>query len=145
MSLLDRLGLGRRDLRAWALYDCANSAFQTTIIAVIFPIYYQKVAADGQPQAVAMSRFAWATTLAILIVAIVAPILGAVADYSAVKKKLLGVFLAIGATATAAMYWIQRGDWAFALVLFVIGNVGVAGTIVFYESLLPHLVGEKDL
>jgi MFS transporter, UMF1 family len=145
MALLDRLGLGRPDLRAWAMYDWANSAFQTTIIAVVFPIYYQKVVAAGQPEAVAMSRFAWATTIAILIVAIVAPILGAIADYSAMKKRLLGVFIGIGASATLAMYWIQRGDWAFALVLFVIGNVGVAGSIVFYESLLPHLVGEKDL
>jgi UMF1 family MFS transporter len=145
MGLLGRLGLGRRDLRAWALYDLANSAFQTTIIAVIFPIYYQKVAADGLPEAVAMSRFAWATTIAILIVAIVAPLLGAVADYSALKKRLLAVFLGIGAAATTAMFWIQRGDWQFALILFVIGNVGVAGTIVFYESLLPHLVDERDL
>jgi UMF1 family MFS transporter len=143
---LDRVGLGRRDLRAWALYDCANSAFQTTIIAAVFPIYYQKVAAAGQPEVTAMSRFAWATTLAILIVAVVAPVLGAIADYTAIKKRLLAVFLAIGASATAAMFWIERGDWQFALVLFVIGNVGVAGTIVFYESLLPHLVSsEQDL
>jgi UMF1 family MFS transporter len=145
-GVLDRVGLGRRDLRAWALYDCANSAFQTTIIAAVFPIYYQKVAAAGQPEAAAMSRFAWATTLAILIVAVIAPLLGAIADYTAVKKRLLAVFLAIGASATAAMYWIERGDWQLALVLFVIGNVGVAGTIVFYESLLPHLVSsEQDL
>lgn len=142
---LTRLGLGRRDLRAWAMYDWANSAFQTTIIAAVFPIYYQKVAAAGQPEAAAMSRFAWATTLAILIVAIVAPVLGAIADYTAIKKRLLAVFLAIGATATLAMYWIQRGDWMFALVLFVIGNVGVAGSIVFYESILPHLVAAEDL
>ena len=80
------------------MYDWANSAFQTTIIAAVFPIYYQKVAAAGQPEAVAISRFAWATTLAILIVAIVAPILGAMADYTAIKKRLLGVFLGIGAT-----------------------------------------------
>ena len=80
--LLDRLGLGRRELRAWAMYDWANSAFQTTIIAAVFPIYYQKVAAAGLPEAVAMSRFAWATTIAILIVAIVAPVLGAIADYT---------------------------------------------------------------
>ena len=78
--------------------------------------------------------------VAILIVAVIAPLLGAVADYAAVKKKLLAVFLAIGAAATGAMYFIARGDWLFALVLFVIGNVGVAGSIVFYESLLPHLV-----
>jgi UMF1 family MFS transporter len=145
MSLLERLGLGRADLRAWAMYDWANSAFQTTIIAAVFPIYYQKVAAADLPEALAMSRFAWATTLAILIVAIVAPILGAIADYTAIKKRLLGMFIGIGASATAAMFWIQRGDWSLALVLFVIGNVGVAGSIVFYESLLPHLVGEDQL
>jgi UMF1 family MFS transporter len=142
---LERLGLGRRDLRAWAMYDWANSAFQTTIVAAVFPIYFQKVAAAGLEPADATSRFAWATTIAILIVAIVAPLLGAVADYAAVKKRLLAVFLAIGVTATAAMFWITAGDWELALVLFVIGNVGVAGSIVFYESLLPHLVGEAEL
>ena len=145
MSLLDRLGLGRRDLRAWAMYDWANSAFQTTIIAAVFPIYYRKVAAAGQTEAIAMSRYAWATTIAILIVAIVAPILGAVADYTAIKKRLLGVFLAIGVAATAGMFWIQEGDWQLALTLFIVGNVGVAGSIVFYESLLPHLVGPEEL
>src|SRR6478672_5533195 len=126
-QLLTRLGLGRRDLRAWAMYDWANSAFQTTIVAAIFPIYFQKVAAAGMPGPVATSRFAWATTIAILIVAIIAPLLGAVADYAAVKKRLLAVFLVIGAVATAAMYFITRGEWLFALTLFVIVNVGVAG------------------
>ena len=132
-------------MRAWAMYDWANSAFQTTIIAAIFPIYFQKVAAAGMPGALATSRFAWATTLAILIVAIIAPVLGAIADYAAAKKMLLGVFLAIGAAATGAMYFITRGDWMLALVLFVVANVGVAGSIVFYESLLPHLVGVDEL
>jgi len=143
--VLDRLGLGRKDLRAWAMYDWANSAFQTTIIATVFPIYYQKVAAAGQTEGVAMARFAWATTLAILIVAIIAPLLGAIADYTPIKKRLLAIFVGIGASATLAMFWIRQGDWMFALVLFVVGNVGVAGSIVFYEALLPHLVGEKDL
>jgi UMF1 family MFS transporter len=127
------------------MYDWANSAFQTTIIAAVFPIYYQRVAAADLPGPVATSRFAWATTWSIVIIAVIAPVLGAVADYAGVKKKLLGIFLAIGAAATAAMYFITRGDWLFALVLFVIGNVGVAGSIVFYESLLPHLVGEEEL
>jgi UMF1 family MFS transporter len=143
--LLDRLGLGRRDLRAWAMYDWANSAFQTTIVAAVFPIYFHRVAAADLPAAEATSRFAWATTIAILIVAIIAPLLGAIADYAGIKKKLLAVFLGIGVVATIAMYWIERGDWMFALVLFVIGNVGVAGSIVFYESLLPHLVEGPEL
>lgn len=145
MNLLARLGLGRPDLRAWAMYDWANSAFQTTIIAAVFPIYFHRVAAAGLEPAVATSRFAWATTIAILIVAVIAPLLGAMADYAAMKKKLLAVFLGVGVVATGAMYYIQRGDWKLALVLFVIGNIGVAGSIVFYESLLPHLVGEEDL
>ena len=127
------------------MYDWANSAFQTTIIAAVFPIYFHKVAAADLPPAVATSRFAWATTIAILIVAVIAPLLGAVADYAAAKKKLLALFLGIGVVATFAMYWIERGDWELALVLFVIGNVGVAGSIVFYESLLPHLVSESEL
>ena len=142
---LDRLGLGRKELRAWAMYDWANSAFQTTIVAAVFPIYFHRVAAAGLPPAEATSRFAWATTIAILIVALVAPLLGAIADYAAMKKRLLGVFLGIGVASTTAMYWIGRGDWLFALLLFVIGNVGVAGSIVFYESLLPHIASPSEL
>jgi UMF1 family MFS transporter len=143
--LLKRLGLDRHDVRAWVLYDWANSAVQVTIIAAIFPIYFQKVAAAGTPGPVATSRFAWATTWAILIVAILAPLLGAIADYAAVKKKFLAAFLALGAAAVAAMFFIARGEWLFALVLFVIANVGVAGSIVFYESLLPHIVSDDEL
>jgi UMF1 family MFS transporter len=94
--MLARLGLDRPDLRAWALYDWANSAFQTTIVAAVFPIYYQQVAAQGLPAAQAVQWFSWATTLAILIVAVVAPILGAIADFAALKKPMLAVFVAIG-------------------------------------------------
>jgi len=143
--LAAKLGLNRPELRAWALYDFANSAFQTTIVAAVFPIYFQRVAASGLPASTATSRFAWATTIAICIVAIVAPILGAMADTRRLKKPLLGMFLGIGAGATAAMYAIQDGDWMLALVLFIIGNVGVAGSIVFYESLLPHIARGEEL
>jgi len=127
------------------MYDWANSAFQTTIVAAVFPIYYRDVAAAGLEAAVAESRYAWATTIAILIVAIVAPLLGAIADYAAVKKRLLAIFMAIGVAATAAMFWVERGDWQLALILLIVGNVGVAGSVVFYESLLPHLVDARDL
>jgi UMF1 family MFS transporter len=143
--LLERVGLGRQELRAWAMYDWANSAVQVTIVAAIFPIYFQKVAAAGMPGPEATSRFAWATTIAIVIVAVVAPLLGAIADYTPIKKRLLAVFLAIGASSTAAMFFITRGDWQLALVLFVLTNVGVAGSIVFYDSLLPHIVREDEL
>jgi len=145
MTLLDKLGLGRRDLRAWAIYDLAQAAFQTTIIAAIFPIYFQKVASAGTPPALATSRFAWATTWSILIVAVITPFLGAIADYAAIKKKLLAAFTAIGVVSAALLYFVTRGDWFYALVIFTIGNVGIACAFVFYESLLPHLVGPEQL
>ncbi|HSL20794.1 MAG TPA: MFS transporter [Vicinamibacterales bacterium] len=143
--MLERLGLHRRELRAWAMYDWANSAVQTTTIGAIFPIYFQREVAAGLGGSVATARFAWATTIAILIVAIVAPVLGAIADYAGVRKKMLAAFMAFGAAAAGAMYGIGRGDWLFALVLFVGANVGVAGSIVFYESLLPHIASQHEL
>jgi len=145
-ALLERIGLGRRELRAWAMYDWANSAFQTTIVAAVFPIYFQKVAAAGMKSSDATSRYAWATAGAILAVAVIAPLLGAVADRAPLKKRFLAMFVALGAGSTAAMFFITRGDWVLALVLFVISNIGVAGSIVFYESLLPHIAraGELD-
>ena len=127
------------------MYDWANSAFQTTIIAAVFPIYFHNVVAADLGDALSTSRFAWATTIAIVIVAVIAPLLGAIADFAAMKKKMLGAFVAIGVVSTTAMYWIGPGDWKLALMLFVLGNVAVAASIVFYESLLPHLVNEEEL
>jgi UMF1 family MFS transporter len=144
-NLLDRIGLGRPDLRAWAMYDWANSAYQTTIIAAVFPVYYIRVAGSGLEKEVAASRLAWASAIAIMIVAILAPVLGAIADNSPIKKRLLGIFMGIGVVSCFGMFWITDGDWLLALSLFIIGNVGVAGSIVFYEALLPHLVGTGDL
>jgi UMF1 family MFS transporter len=77
--------------------------------------------------------------------ALLAPVLGVLADSIAVKKKLLGLFLGIGAPATAAMFFIHTGDWLLALVLFVIVELSVAGTFVFYDSLLPHIVSHDEI
>src|SRR5512136_2684418 len=101
-GLLERLGMHRRELRAWAMYDWANSAFMTTVIAAIFPIFFAGEAAAGLDSAVALSRYSWASTLAVLAVAVMTPVLGAMADYSAMKKKMLGAFLLLGVGATSA-------------------------------------------
>ncbi|HEY7819688.1 MAG TPA: MFS transporter [Vicinamibacteria bacterium] len=143
-SILERFGLHRPELRAWALYDWANSAFWTTIIAAVFPIYFARVAAADLPPAVATTRFATATTLAMVFIALLSPVLGALADYAGLKMKMLGAFLGLGVAATGAMVFLGRGDWELALVLFVLGNVGVTGTLVFYESLLPHVAREDE-
>lgn len=144
-SWLERSGLGRSELRAWAMYDWANSAFMTTIIAAVFPIYFASVAAADLPPEVATIRFSTVTTIALLCVAVLAPILGAVADYAAIKLRMLAGFMALGVIATGAMFFIERGDWLLAAVLFGLGNIGASGSFVFYDSLLPHLVREGEI
>ena len=144
-SWLNRSGLGRPELRAWAMYDWANSAFMTTIIAGVFPIYFASVAAADLPGDVATVRFSTVTTISLLCVAVMAPILGAVADYAAVKMKMLAGFLALGVIATGAMFFIERGDWLLAALLFGLGNIGASGSFVFYDALLPHLAAPDEI
>ncbi len=144
LPFAERLGLHRPELRAWAMYDWANSAFMTTVVAAVFPIFFEREAAAGLDPAVALSRYSWASTIAVLTVAVMTPVLGAVADYSAAKKKMLAAFLALGALATAGMCLIQRGDWLLAATLFVLGNVGAFGSMTFYDSLLPHIAREHE-
>lgn len=140
-----RLGLGTPEVRAWALYDWANSAFITTIVAAIFPIYYNSVAAAGLAPDVSAFRFSIATTCALAVSAVIAPVLGAIADVRAMKKSLLAAFMLLGVVATAAMALIGEGDWALALALFMVGNVAVSASIAFYDSLLPHIAAPEDL
>ena len=127
------------------MYDWANSAFWTTVIVAVFPPFFSDYAAAGLSPAEATARFAWATTLAVTIVALLGPVLGAVADYRAVKKKLLAVFMAVGVVATLLMATIDRGDWTYAALLFIVANIGVAASQVFYDSLLPHIAAPEEL
>ena len=127
------------------MYDWANSAFAVTIVTAIFPVYFTSVAAAGISPAEATRRLAMATTIALAISAVLAPVLGAVADYAPVKKRLLGLFMAIGALASGALFFIQRGDWQMAALLFGIGNIGFAASLAFYDSLLPHVASEDEI
>lgn len=145
LPVLSRLGLNRPELRAWAMYDWANSAFQTTIIAGVFPIFFKQVAASGLPDHQADSYYLWATTFSIVVMAVIAPLLGAMADARPIKKTLLAIFVAVGTVSTAAMWWIGDGTWVYALVVFALGNIAVAGSIVFYEALLPHIASPEEL
>jgi MFS transporter, UMF1 family len=143
--LLARVGLDRPELRAWAMYDWANSAFQTTVVAAVFPRFFADYAAAGLTPTEATTRFAWASTLAAVIVAIMGPVLGAIADYRGAKKRLLAVSLAIGVTATAMMAGITRGGWEYAAAVFVVSNIAFAASLVFYDSLLPHITSHGEL
>jgi MFS transporter, UMF1 family len=145
-KLLSRLGLDRPELRAWAMYDWAASAVQTTIMVAVFPIYFVKVAGAGLAESGATQRLATVNTLALVIIALLSPILGAISDYRGNKKRFIALFMAVGLAAIMGMFFIHRGDIGLASLLFTVSLVGAAGSFVFYEALLPHLArpGEID-
>lgn len=142
--LLARVGLVTREQQAWAWYDWANSVYFTTVITAVFPSFYATYAAKGLEPSQATARFGLITTVSVLVVAIVSPVLGALADYSGVKKRFLAIFMAVGVTACALMVFIGEGDIMLASMLFFIGNIGVSGSLVFYDSLLPHVAAPAD-
>jgi UMF1 family MFS transporter len=146
MSFADRLGLSRPELRAWAMYDWANSSYSTTVITAIFPIYFTRVAAGGMKPEVAASRFTLVVTIGMAIAAVLGPILGALADVRPWKKRLLAGFMLLGVATTAGLFAVEAGDWQLGAALFVLGNVGFMASQVFYDSLLPHIArpGEVD-
>ena len=145
MSLSEKLGLHRPELRAWAMYDWANSAMVTTIVTAVFPIYFAKVAAAGMEPALATQRLADATTIGLGIIAVLSPIMGALADRAGLKKRLLAISLIIGVIAVGLMWFIQRGDWQLALVLFIVANIAVNASYVCYDSFLPHIAAPDEM
>jgi UMF1 family MFS transporter len=135
----------RRRIRAWTLYDWANSAFATTVLAAVLPVYYSQVAGATLPSAAQATAY-WSAglSIALFITAILSPILGTVSDIMRGKKRFLSIFLTIGIIATGLLVLVDSGDWLLASILFIIGRVGFSGSIVFYDALLPHVAREED-
>jgi len=144
-GILNALGLHRPELRAWAMYDWAVSSMQTVISTAVFPIYFLKVAAVNMSPAQGTQALGIANTVAAIFIAVLAPILGAIADYKAAKKRFLVGFMLLGVTATAMMFLIQHGQLIFASILFVLSMAGASGSMTFYESLLPHIASEDEM
>lgn len=130
---------------SWVLYDFGNSAFATTVMAAILPVFYYDVAAVGANQELAASFWGYSQSFAVLIVAILAPILGAISDYSAAKKKFLRFFAYMGMIASILLAFVGEGDYIFASLLLIVGTVGFSGGNVFYDAFLPEIAKEKEI
>lgn len=136
----------KRDIRAWTMYDWANSAFATTIMAAVFPVFYASLGAAGETGAIMTSRWGFTTAIAALIAAVISPLLGAVADFSGSKKKFLTIFMLLGAVSTALLFLPnQPGDWLLASFIFIFANIGFAGSLVYYDALLPHVARADEI
>jgi len=132
---------------AWAAYDWANSAFATTVMAGFFPVYFKQYWNAGVPATESTFRLGMTSGLASLCIALLAPVLGAIADRGGTRLRLLMTFTVLGSVATIALALVPQGQWWLAAALFLAASLGFWGGIVFNDSLLLHVAepAEYDL
>lgn len=129
----------------WALYDWANSAFATTVMAGFFPVFFKDYWNTGIDPTTSTFRLGVANSLASLLIVLLAPVLGAIADCMNRRKALLFSFAFLGVLMTGGLYLVNQGDWLLAAFLYVLALIGFSGSNIFYDSLLPFVSGKDDL
>ena len=135
----------RRRINAWAMYDWANSAFATTIIGSLLPVYYSTVAGSALPsEATATAYWSLTISLSLFILAILSPILGTISDVMRSKKRFLALFIGIGVIGAGLLIFVSTGDWLLASLFFLLGRFGFGGSLIFYDALLPHVARAED-
>ncbi|MFU8855573.1 MAG: MFS transporter [Deferrisomatales bacterium] len=134
--------VNRRQIVSWSLYDWANSAFATTVMAGFFPLFFKEYWNAGVDPTVSTLRLGIANSAGSLVVLALAPVLGAVADWGGSRKRFLLFFAALGVCATAGLYAVGEGGWAAAAALYATGLVGFAAGNIFYDALLVGVAGE---
>lgn len=133
---------GKRCIIAWAMYDWANSAFATTVMAGFFPVFFKEYWSAEAEISVTTFKLGAANSLASILVALSAPFLGAMADRGGIRKRFLLTFAFLGIVVTGALYFVARGEWQWAATLYVLGIIGFSGSNIFYDSLLVDVAGE---
>lgn len=135
----------KRAILGWSLYDAGNSAFATTVMAGFYPIFFKQYWSIGVDTTMSTARLGLANSLAGVLVALCAPVLGAIADQGTTRKKFLFFFSYMGALMTAALYTVSMGNWAAAIAIYVLGNVGFSGGNIFYDALITVVASKKRL
>ena len=127
------------------MYDWANSAFATTVMAGFFPIFFKQYWSYGVDVNVSTAQLGFGNSIASMMVALMAPVMGAVADKGSYKKKFLIFFTYLGVLMTASLFMVQKGQWAGAIFIYAVGIIGFSGSVVFYDAFLPTVSGESDI
>ncbi len=127
---------------SWITYDWANSAYSMAVTSTILPIFYTNVAAKSLTAAEKQYYWGISNTIATVLVALLAPILGTIADYKGFKKKFFSAFLAIGLLSTAALSLVREDNYIFCLTIYVLSVLGFGGSNLFYDSFLTDATTE---
>ena len=135
----------RKLVWGWAMYDWANSAFATTVMAGFFPIFFKQYWSIGVDVNQSTAMLGFGNSIASLLVALMAPLLGAIADRGSFKKKFMIFFAYLGVLMTAGLYLVGKGEWVLAIFVYVMGVIGFSGANIFYDSLLPSVADESNV
>jgi UMF1 family MFS transporter len=135
----------KKAIFGWSMYDWANSAFATVVMAGFFPVFFKQFWSVGADTTVSTARLGLANSIASITVALSAPILGAIADKGTSKKKFLLFFAYMGVVMTASLYLVSKGNWPMAVVLYVLASIGFSGGNIFYDALITIVASERKL
>lgn len=135
----------RKRILSWAFYDWANSAFATTVMAGFFPLFFKQYWSAGTAATVSTFQLGAANSTASVIVALMAPILGAIADRGSVRKKFLLYFAAMGIVMTGALPLVARGNWEAAIALYIFATIGFSGGNIFYDALIVNVAPKEQM
>jgi MFS transporter, UMF1 family len=132
----------KKMIRSWAMYDWANSAFSTTILATVMPIFYSSVAGKDLSPTTSTAYWGYTQSISLFLIVLLSPVLGAIADAGKGKKGFLKFFTALGAIASLLMATIREGGWLWASFLVLIGSLAFAGATTFYDAFLTDVAPE---
>lgn len=135
----------KKAIFGWGMYDWANSAFATTIMAGFFPIFFKEFWSIGTDTTVSTARLGLANSLAGITVALAAPVLGAIADKGTSRKRFLLFFAYMGVVMTSSLYMVSKGNWPVAILIYVISSIGFSGGNIFYDSLITGVASERRM
>ena len=123
-----------KEIISWSLYDWANSTFSTTVMAGFFPIFFKQYWSTAADVTLSTWYLGLANSIASILVASLAPFLGAIADKASVKKKLLIFFAFIGVISTGSLSMVSQGYWKVAIIFYIAASVGFMSANIFYDS-----------
>lgn len=135
--------MNQKAVKAWVMYDWANSAFATTVMAAVMPIFYADVAGNNLSATAKTAYWGYTQSIALILVVLLSPVMGAIADVSQSKKAFLRFFTYMGSIACILLTFVGEGEWLWASLLVIAGTLAFSGGNVFYDAFLTDLVPEK--
>ncbi len=134
-----------KSIYSWALYDWANSAYATTVMAGFFPLFFKAYYSADVDVTMSTAQLGFANSVSSFVIVLLAPLLGAIADVASLRKRFLFLFAYLGILMSASLALVGEGEWEFAVFVYVLANIGFMGSNTFYDGLLPSVSNEKNV